>query len=284
MPWWYSQINEHHLYPGHAAYQINGGNWSASELPNQIRLNRSVLSSPGSVFFRAKVGVLDNEKGFADSLKNFLYKYPALIPAMPWKDSIPPLPPTDLTATGNTSSVTLKLQKPAPAADGDTARYFVVYRAVSDTVNANDPRTIRFISTNDTTQFVDAITPNTQYNYVVTAVDRLHNESVATKVGYIVTGVGESITALPYDYRLEQNYPNPFNPTTTITFTLKRAGSTTLKVYDLLGREVRTLADGELQAGTHSLSFSGAELASGVYFYRIISGTFVETKKMVLQK
>jgi uncharacterized lipoprotein YddW (UPF0748 family) len=284
MPWWYSQINGRHLYPGHAAYQITGGNWSSSELPNQVRLNRSVLPSPGSVFFRAKVGILDNEKGFADTLKNFLYKYPALIPTMPWKDSISPLPPMNLTATGNLTLVTLRWQKPGPAPDGDTAKYFVVYRAVNDTVNMNDPRMIRFISVNDTTQFVDSLSPNFQYNYVVTSFDRLHNESALAKVTYLTTGVGENIAALPHEYHLDQNYPNPFNPRTTISFTLKQTGVTTLKVYDLLGREVATLVDGVTSIGNHSITFSGEQLSSGVYFYRVISGPFVETKKMILQK
>jgi uncharacterized lipoprotein YddW (UPF0748 family) len=285
MPWWATVINGRHLYPGQAPWHIGDAqNWSSSELPNQIRLNRSVLSSPGSVFFRARYGVIDNLKGFADSLKNSLYSYPALIPRMPWKDSIPPLPPSNLTVTGNLSTATLHWQKPAPAADGDTARYFVVYRAVNDTVDMSDPRMIRFLSPNDTTQFVDAISPNLQYNYIVTAVDRLHNESAPAKVGYIVTGVGESIVGLPYEYRLDQNYPNPFNPRTTISFTLKQTGVTTLKVYDLLGREVATLVDGVTSTGNHSITFSGEQLSSGVYFYRVFSGSFVETKKMILQK
>ena len=284
MPWWASQMYGRHLYPGHASYQINGAGWSSSEIPNQIRLNRSTLASPGSVFFRAKVGVIDNEKGFADSLKNFLYAYPALIPAMPWKDSIPPLPPKNLTATGTASSVTLKWQKSAPASDGDTAKYFVVYRAISDSVNMGDPRLIRYISATDTTQFIDAISPGIQYNFVVTAVDRLHNESIAAKVGYMILGVGEKIASSPYEYKLDQNYPNPFNPTTTITFTLRQSDATTLKIYDVLGREVATLVDGVVSSGHHSVSFTGEQFASGVYFYRIVSGSFVETKKMILQK
>ena len=285
MPWWASQMSGRHLYPGHAPWHIGDAqNWSSSELPNQIRLNRSVLSSPGSVFFRAKYGVIDNLKGFADSLKNSLYAYPALIPAMPWKDSIPPLPPKNLTATGTLSSVTLKWQKPAPASDGDTAKYFVVYRSTSDSVDTNDPRLIRYISLTDTTQFVDVISPNIQYNYVVTAFDRLHNESTVAKVGYVVLGVGEKLASSPYEYKLDQNYPNPFNPTTTITYSLRQSDATTLKIYDVLGREVATLVDGFVSSGHHSVSFTGEQFASGVYFYRIISGSFVETKKMILQK
>jgi hypothetical protein len=243
-----------------------------------------VLSSPGSVFFRARYGVIDNLKGFADSLKNSLYRYPALIPRMPWKDSLPPLPPSNLTVTGNLTTAILHWQKPVPAADGDTARYFVVYRSVNDTIDTNDPRTIRFLSLNDTTQFADPISPNVQYNYLVTAFDRLHNESAPAKISYIMMGVGENVASLPYEYRLDQNYPNPFNPRTTISYTLKQTDVTTLKVYDVLGRELATLVDGIMQRGNHSIAFSGEQLSSGVYFYRVISGSFVETKKMILQK
>lgn len=290
-PWWGAHANGRHILIGQAAYRINTTstgeptNWlSPSEMPNQIRLNRQYVSIKGSIFFRANQGITDNRLGFTDSLKNNFYKYPALIPTMPWKDSLPPLPPSNLTVIGNLTTATLHWQKPGPAADGDTARYFVVYRAVNDTIDMNDPRTVRFLSLNDTTQFADPISPNVQYNYVVTAFDRLHNESAPTKIGYIVTGVGEGIAALPYEYRLDQNYPNPFNPRTTISFTLQQTGVTTLKVYDLLGREVATLVDGVTSIGNHSISFSGEQLSSGVYFYRVNSGSFVATKKMILQK
>lgn len=290
-PWWAAHANGRHIFIGQAAYRINTTstgeptNWlSPSEMPNQLRLNRKNTNIKGSIFFRATQGITDKRLGFSDSLKNDFYNFPALIPAMPWKDSVPPLPPANLTVAGNLTSVTLQWQKPAPANDGDTAKYFVVYRAVGDTVNVDDPRQIRLISVNDTTRFVDSVSANILYNYAVTAVDRLHNESVLAKASYMITGVSENIVWSPLEYRLDQNYPNPFNPATTITFTLKRTGPTTLMVYDVLGREVATLVDGELQAGNHSINFSGGQLASGVYFYRVISGSFAETKKMILQK
>jgi hypothetical protein len=90
--------------------------------------------------------------------------------------------------------------------------------------------------------------------------------------------------ALPKAYALSQNYPNPFNPTTEIAFALPKSGLTTLKVYDLLGREVTTLVNRSLQAGDHRLSFDASSLASGIYFYRLESGSFSATKKMILLK
>jgi len=97
----------------------------------------------------------------------------------------------------------------------------------------------------------------------------------------------ETESGQPDSYRLMQNYPNPFNPETTIRFSLKNSGSATLKIYDLLGREVRTLINGELQSGSYSINFDskndfGGLLSSGVYFYTLKTGDFSSTKKMVL--
>jgi hypothetical protein len=87
---------------------------------------------------------------------------------------------------------------------------------------------------------------------------------------------------IPEAFTLEQNYPNPFNPTTTIRFTLPVGGLTTLKVYDLLGREVRVLVNGHLPAGHYESTFDAAGLASGVYLYTLESSTFVATRKLLL--
>ncbi|MDZ7315185.1 MAG: T9SS type A sorting domain-containing protein [candidate division KSB1 bacterium] len=88
----------------------------------------------------------------------------------------------------------------------------------------------------------------------------------------------------PLDYALMQNFPNPFNPTTTIVFQLKESGYATLQVYDLLGRRVMTLVDGELKAGTHKITLDASELSPGIYFYSLNAGSFKEMKKMTLIK
>ncbi|HEX7573117.1 MAG TPA: alpha-amylase family glycosyl hydrolase, partial [Bacteroidota bacterium] len=100
-----------------------------------------------------------------------------------------------------------------------------------------------------------------------------------------LTGVGENRSgAIPREYGLAQNYPNPFNPATTITYQIRSAGIVTLRVYDLLGREVATLVNGYQPSGTYKMTFDASRLSSGVYFYRLQAGTFVNTKKMVLAK
>ncbi len=89
---------------------------------------------------------------------------------------------------------------------------------------------------------------------------------------------------LPKEYRLDQNFPNPFNPMTKINFALKEPGFTTLKVYDMLGREIATLVSQKMEAGTYKVIFNMPHLPSGVYFYKIQSGNFVAIKKMILMK
>lgn len=88
----------------------------------------------------------------------------------------------------------------------------------------------------------------------------------------------------PETFELRQNYPNPFNPSTVISYQLPVNGQVTLKVYDVLGREVQTLVKGRQSAGDHSVRFNAANLPSGVYSYRLEAGTFSQTKKLVLMK
>ncbi|MFN3426676.1 MAG: T9SS type A sorting domain-containing protein [Candidatus Thermochlorobacter sp.] len=94
----------------------------------------------------------------------------------------------------------------------------------------------------------------------------------------------ERYAARPTKFELFQNYPNPFNPSTVIGFTLPVASEVSLKVYDMLGREVATLVEGRQAAGQYQVPFTATGLASGVYFYRLQAGSFVETKKMMLVK
>ncbi|MBX2992673.1 MAG: T9SS type A sorting domain-containing protein [Bacteroidetes bacterium] len=97
------------------------------------------------------------------------------------------------------------------------------------------------------------------------------------------THVGQE-SALPVAFRLDENYPNPFNPSTTIKFRIPVSGHVTLKVYDLLGREVQVLVNELLEAGSFETKFDALNLASGVYFYRLQSGNFVSLRKMLLTK
>jgi hypothetical protein len=93
-----------------------------------------------------------------------------------------------------------------------------------------------------------------------------------------------SIRLSASDFRLYDNYPNPFNPTTTIEYSIPRSSEVTLKVYDLLGREVNVLVDGRQNAGLHKVVFNAGNLASGVYIYKIEAEKFADNKKFILIK
>ena len=86
----------------------------------------------------------------------------------------------------------------------------------------------------------------------------------------------------PKEFKLEQNFPNPFNPTTTIQYQLPADSKVTLKVYDILGSEVATLIDKEQEAGFKEVQFNGSSYASGMYIYRLTSGSFSSIKKMLI--
>ena len=94
--------------------------------------------------------------------------------------------------------------------------------------------------------------------------------------------IDKDVSNFPEEYLLSQNYPNPFNPTTTITYNLPAAGRVDLSVYDVLGQKVTTLVSQKQSAGTYSAKWDAARLASGIYFYKLQSNGFVQTKKMFL--
>jgi len=100
--------------------------------------------------------------------------------------------------------------------------------------------------------------------------------------GGYVTSAGVEENPVPLVFFLWQNYPNPFNPSTTIRYALPDKSNVTLTVYNTLGQRVAQLVNGDMEAGHHQVQFDGSGLSSGVYFYRIQAGTFVETRRLLL--
>ena len=95
-------------------------------------------------------------------------------------------------------------------------------------------------------------------------------------------GIQPFSNVVPEKFELHQNYPNPFNPSTTINFDIRSSGHVSLKVYDLLGREIAVLADEYLRAGIYAHVFTASNLSSGVYFYVLRAGGFEKTLRMVV--
>ncbi len=127
----------------------------------------------------------------------------------------------------------------------------------------------------------------------------IHNGSLALEGGIITGSINNAVLSdggslvptgiaaaggIPREFSLKQNYPNPFNPVTTISFALPSKVLVTLKIYDLIGREVAVLASEELPAGTYTRQWNAANMSSGIYFYRLQAGNFIATKKLVLLK
>jgi hypothetical protein len=94
----------------------------------------------------------------------------------------------------------------------------------------------------------------------------------------------EEIEEIPTSYVLSQNYPNPFNPSTKIKYSNPKRANVVIRVYDILGNEIETLVKEEKPAGTYEITWNAANLPSGVYFYQIKTGEFIQTKKMILLK
>lgn len=112
-----------------------------------------------------------------------------------------------------------------------------------------------------------------------------HVDSSMSMITTIAVDVGDDFDdLLPSGFVLEQNYPNPFNPTTNIAFTLPVRSNVRIQVFDILGREIESVDLGSRSAGQHIYEFNGSNRASGVYFYRLVTEEFIETKKMMLVK
>ena len=107
---------------------------------------------------------------------------------------------------------------------------------------------------------------------------------LAARDSLSITNVDPISSNIPDKFTLLQNYPNPFNPSTNIRFNLQKADDVTLKIFDISGKLISTLINEKKPPGEYIVSFNGANLSSGVYFYTLQSGQIIETKKMVLLK
>jgi hypothetical protein len=161
----------------------------------------------------------------------------------------------------------------------------------SFTYDGNNNRTEQIFQTWDGSAWVN----NWKYSFTYDGnnnrteqISQTWNGSAWVNVGkytysYIPTGI-EQFEGEVSTYSLSNNYPNPFNPTTRISYTIPKRSNVNIKVYSLLGSEVAELVKGEMEAGSYDIEFNAANLPSGVYFYRIQSGNFIDTKKMLLLK
>ena len=287
LPWWANNAFDRHLYIGHAAYRINASDnttWqNPTQMPNQIRLNRSNAKVQGSIFYNTNT-LNKNLLGFRDSLITKFYKTPSLMPIMAWKDEIAPNPPQNLTATLTNTGLQLKWNKPPMGtSELEKIRGYVVYRfANNEAVDITKSEAIRSIISKDTTAFFDAETsPQAlRYTYVLTALDRLQNESIPSNTSsvVVVTGIEEE----NLQTELLQNAPNPFSDYTKISYRLAKSGNVSLKIIDFWGRENITLLDEWQAAGNYTTEFTNQSLPTGIYLYVLETQEGILSKKMVV--
>ncbi len=276
-PWWMDQMSGgRHLYPGLGAYR----DYAQTGVPRQIRFNQTT-GIQGSVLFRsynitvngrlAEPGkpVRTDYNPLRDSLQQTLWKYPALPPTMPWKDDVIPNTPTALTHQGTPENIRLTWQAPSPASDGDTASWYAIYRfeGIPDLpADLENGANLLDVVPGDSLAYTDRSAERfTTYQYVVTALDRTWNESLAATPVTATSSADEA--EIESDLNLLPSQPNPFSNETTIRFAIGQSDRVTARVYSVLGQQVAELAFNTLySAGIHGLSWAGEGAASGAYF------------------
>ena len=288
VPWWSQQVNPdtvRHIYVGQRAYRVSAtatemGFRSPSQLPAQIRLLRQQPNVLGSIYY-ATTALLANPLGLVDSLRTSFYRFPALVPTMPWKDAVPPLAPRQVLQTNLNSPAETRLswQPPLPAADGETARWYAVYRfpGRSTPVAAADLANPAYLLavTDSVAYTVAGPADPGRYAYAVTALDRLHNESAPSNVATVLATVPASAQA-----QFEPAVPNPFASETRLVFTLPIAGPAELRVFDLTGRPVAVLISGVQTAGRHEAVLRAVDLPAGLYVVVLQTASGVARQKV----
>jgi hypothetical protein len=178
-------------------------------------------------------------------------------------------------AVVNADTLRLKWRSSGPFVD----RYWMEYSIdTAFTIKATDSLLT------DTTAVIRSMAKNMEYYWRVRAHNLVGWGPFSNRGHFVrsTTSVDNLSQGVPCDWVLTQNYPNPFNPATTITFGLPVRARVRLMVYNPLGEEVAELTNADLEAGYHTATFSASGLASGVYFYRLQAGDYVETKRLVL--
>ena len=177
---------------------------------------------------------------------------------------------TNVSETSPAANVTVKPHPTLSKGEGFQEKT-ITFRQSEQTIEILNPKEEKEVT------FVFDVSRNAQINkrdtidFMITSPDGI----MMTKQ-FIFSYVG------PKEFKLEQNFPNPFNPTTTIQYQLPQDAKVTLKVYDILGSEVATLINAEQEAGYYEVNWNASNLASGVYIYRLQTGSFVSEKKMML--
>ncbi|HRI48224.1 MAG TPA: T9SS type A sorting domain-containing protein [Ignavibacteriaceae bacterium] len=250
------------MYFSFGDVQLNGSNIDFIEIPEDVPVN---CDSQLNKYMRTENFILNNESNFVYSVLYGITDSAAV---------------TAFLSSGNEVNFVIEL------VDGISGEVLGRY----DEVKFNEGNVFQYNNlgyevsgegiNNRTVYLRLRSSSNTDVNYSLSqkySDEVIFGKNNTKKINY--TG-----TEKPTEYALYQNYPNPFNPTTTINYQIPKEGLVTLKIYDILGKEVATLINEEKQAGKYSIEFSASKLSSGVYLYELRSNEFKSTKKLLLMK
>lgn len=190
LPWWNSVVEDRHLYIGLFSSRFMSERYLKVdfEIGKQIKMNREHDKALGQVFFSGK-SIFNNQNGLLDSLKNNLFKYPALLPTMKWIDSIPPNPPQSLLFRKDSQNVYLEWKTPEENSQGERAYGYVVYRFINQSnIDLNDPSKIVKIIIPAKNNYLEKFTEDLvgEITYVITALDRHQNESEGIQIKLVI--------------------------------------------------------------------------------------------------
>jgi hypothetical protein len=192
-------------------------------------------------------------------------------------DNLSPDPPGGGSLSVLKSGIRVRWQENGHDSD---AKQYIIYRSSTSGFTPDD--STRLIATCDTV-YLDTTVQNAKTYYYILRTEDIHgNMSIPTSEMSLTFTLVHASGEIPLEFGLEQNFPNPFNPSTTIQYGLPKRSSVTLVIFNALGQRVSTLVSENQEAGYHEVRFDGRNLPSGVYFYELTAGTFVETKKLLL--
>ncbi|MEK9136475.1 MAG: family 10 glycosylhydrolase, partial [Bacteroidota bacterium] len=263
---WRAATSGRHIWAGIAAYKPE----VMRELARQIDSSRAI-GAEGEAYFRYEhVSDATVFRGRYATLAN--------IPPMPWKDPIPPLPPTDLAVTETAPNVFhLEWFAPPVARDGDRAMYYNIYRSTSGQIQLNDPSLLAAITTTNSTFFVDTVRAGSgyRYYYAVSALDKGNNESDISNVASVTMRELTELRGKLSDFTtLSTSVAHDGEATTLIAYKLATRASVLLQVIEQQGdSSTLTLASGMQNAGTFVVGVVAGQLHPGSYIVRLKAGT-----------
>jgi uncharacterized lipoprotein YddW (UPF0748 family) len=268
---WVRENYGRHVYIGIGAYREN----IQSEIREQIEIARNALAN-GQAFFRYEHTVF-----VIDQISN-AYKYPALVPPMTWKDSVPPNAPKNISvdASGN-SDVLIKWSGPDISADKEKPFRYVVYRSSAKNINIRKPENIVTILPATQYSYRDKLSNGKEYFYTVTTVNRAGNESSVTEHPLAEIQTLFSRYAKPNSsITLVQNFPNPVVSITYIAFEISKRNVVSITLKHSITQQETTIVKEMQEPGIHIVAFDTKYFPSGPIEYRLQAGETIVTKLM----